>query len=284
MRRTTLAAGVLVLFISAISVSQQPPKPPPPSAEVPDLQTSKAVIVCVDCDKPFDTETHKKVLEGLLSNPYVGELRKALYLQDTLHQFESKVHFDNCHFDGATSYVNDRLKEAGRYVAFAERAKTTGDKAALERHVQSAFFTLGQALHGVQDFYAHSNYVELTNKAVKRVDEWEIIMPWRDSGRSRIKELQGKGLVSGFVFWGFPQQCPTGTMSHEDLAKDSETTRSGRVRIPHLQNLTQYRAAVFLAREASQEFLKDAFSRWPLLKEVNGENVAFEVLVDRRSM
>ena len=71
-------------------------------------------------------------------------------------------------------------------------------------------------------------------------------------------------------------------MSHRELAKDSETTKSGKKKVPHLQNITQYRIAVFLAREASLELFRDAFKRWPLLKEVNGPNVAFEVLVDRR--
>lgn len=39
-----------------------------------------------------------------------------------------------------------------------------------------------------------------------------------------------------------------------------------------------------LAREASQDLIDDAFRKWPLLKEVNGKHMAFEVLVDRRGL
>lgn len=90
--------------------------------------------------------------------------------------------------------------------------------------------------------------------------------------------------MSGFVFWGLPQLCPSGTTSHADLAKDNATTKSGAVKVAHLENQSQYRIALFLARKASEMFLADAFKRWPLLKEVNGDLVAFEVLVDRRGI
>ena len=53
--------------------------------------------------------------------------------------------------------------------------------------------------------------------------------------------------------------------------------------VPHLANTSHYKIASFLAREASLQFLAHAFKRWPLLKEINGENVAFETLVDRRN-
>jgi hypothetical protein len=143
---------------------------------------------------------------------------------------------------------------------------------------------LGQALHGVQDFYAHTNYVELQTPKVKKVTDFEIIAPWRMDGRDRIGQIRREGLISGFVFWGFPQKCPSGTMSHGDLAKDSADTKSGKQLVAHLQNLNRYRIAVFLAREASLNLMRDAFKRWPLLSEVNGKNVAFEILLDRRGI
>jgi hypothetical protein len=282
MRRTWLAFGWLTAA-SCTVFAQQPAKPAPAPTDIPDMRSTRAVAVCVDCDAPFDTTTHKKVLEGLLDNPYVGELRKALYLQDSVHQFESKAHFDNCDFDSAVGYIDILLAEAGKHVDSAFKARANGDTAAVQGAVKRAFFSIGQALHGVQDFYAHTNYVELTKQSVKRVTDWEVIAPWREAGKARIKALQGSGLVSGFVFWGLPQKCPSGTISHGELAKDSETTKSGSARVPHLQNITQYRIAVYLAREASQDLLRDVFKRWPLLKDVNGPNVAFEVLIDRRS-
>lgn len=265
----------------AASGAQRPPAPPP---VVPDIRKVNPPVLCVDCDRPFDTATHKKVLEGLVNNPYVGELRKALYLQDSYHQFESKAHFDNCDFDNAAGYITELLDETGRHVEAAAKAKASGDKTGMQKSVLSAFFSLGQALHGTQDFYAHTNYVELHATKAKKVTDIAVLFPWRAEGRARIKELQKSGLISGFVFWGFPQECPSGTISHGDLAKDTATTKSGTVAVAHLQNTSQYKIAVYLAREASLQLLVDAFRKWPLLKEVNGEAIAVDVLVDRRGI
>jgi hypothetical protein len=257
--------------------------PPPPAPFVPSLTAAKPPILCVDCDQPFDTTTHKEVLEGLANNLYIGELRKALYLQDTYHQFESKAHFDNCDFDAAIAYIDELYAEAGRYVDAAAKAKAAGKKDEMQKAALSAFFALGQTLHGVQDFYAHTNYVELQVGGVKAVTDIPLVLPWREEGKARIAELRKAGLISGFVFWGFPQACPSGTISHGKLAKDAATTTSGKVAIAHLKNLNQYKIAVFLARETSLRLMTDAFKKWPLLKELNGELVALDVLVDRRN-
>lgn len=259
-------------------------RPPPPQPIVPDIRNVNPPVLCVDCDRPFDTSTHKKLLDGLVSNPYVGELRKALYLQDTYHQFESKAHFDNCDFGSATGYITELLDETAKHVEAATKAKAAGDKSGIQKSILSAFFSLGQALHGTQDFYAHTNYVELHSPKVKKVTDIPVLFPWRAEGRARIKELQQSGLISGHVFWGLPQKCPIGTISHGDLAKDSATTTSGKVAVAHLQNTSQYKIAVYLAREASLQLLVDAFKKWPLLKEANGEAVAVDVLVDRRGI
>lgn len=257
--------------------------PPPPPPVVPSLPEAKPSILCVDCDQPFDTITHKEVLAGLANNPYIGELRKALYLQDTYHQFESKAHFDNCDFDAAIAYIDELYAEAGRYADAAAKAKVAGDKDAMQKAALSAFFALGQALHGTQDFYAHTNYVELQVGGVKEVTGIPLVLPWRAEGKAHIAELRKAGLISGFVFWGLPQHCPSGTISHGKLAKDAATTPSGKVPIAHLNNLSQYKIAVFLAREASLRLMTDAFKKWPLLKDLNGELVALDVLVDRRN-
>jgi hypothetical protein len=224
------------------------------------------------------------VLEGLVKNPYLALLRKALYQQDIIHQFESKAHFDNCDFDSATTYITNLLDEAGTYVDKAQKAQDTGDLAARDEAADSAFFAIGQALHAVQDFYAHSNYVEMQAPKAKKVVDIEIITPWKAKGRERIKELRKDGLYSGFVFWGVPQRCPSGTTSHGDLAKDTASTPSGAKKLPNLLNYNQYKVAVFLAKQASVGLMEDSFKRWPLLKQLNGQYVAFETFVDRRGI
>lgn len=280
----------MVFFLTMIATSPlwarptSPPQPPKPLEQIPDLRTVKSFIACGDCDQPFDTSTHKKVLEDLISNEYIAELRRALYLQDTYHQFESKAHYDNCDFDGANDYIDILWEEVDIHVRAGREAKDKGDEPGLTAAVKKAFFALGQALHGAQDFYAHTNYVELSVDGVKKSTDIPIVTPWKPTGKDRIKKLLGNGLVSGYVFWGFPQKCLSETPSHADLAKDKATTTSGAVKVSHLENRNHYQIAVQLAREASQELIDDAFQRWPLLKEVNGKHVAFEILVDRRGL
>ena len=153
--RKALLAGfcAFVWGASAFGQGANPPKPPPHTSEVPDLRTVSPIIVCGNCDKPFDTSTHKEVLDGLVSNKYIGELRKALYFQDSYHQFESKAHFDNCAFGDAIGYVDSLLSEVDDHVRAAQASKDRGDSGAAQASILKAFFALGQALHGVQDFF-----------------------------------------------------------------------------------------------------------------------------------
>ncbi|HFH4096756.1 MULTISPECIES: HET-C-related protein [Pseudomonas] len=279
-----VVAAFLVCWQLAHAAEGTKERPEPPPDTVPSLEQANPPVSCIGCDQPFDTSTHKQVLEGLANNPYLAELRKALYQQDIIHQFESKAHFDNCDFDSATTYVTSLLDEASSYVERAQKAKDVGDLAKMKDAAASAFFSIGQALHAVQDFYAHTNYVEMRAPKARKVTDIEVIAPWKPKGRDRIKELRKEGLYSGYVFWGVPQLCPADTTSHGDLAKDTATTKSGAKKLPNLQNINQYKVAVFLAREASLGLMEDAFNRWPLLKQLNGKHVAFETFVDRRSI
>lgn len=276
----------LAFMAASASWGQQAdlPRPPKPSQDIPDLRVVKPVIICGDCDQPFDTGTHDNVLEDLVSNVYVSELRKALYFQDIVHQFESKAHFDNCNFDDAIEYIDNLLTIVDSYSKAAIAARAANDSNEFQVAVKSAFFSLGQALHAIQDFYAHSNYVEMSVANVKKSTDIVIVAPWRKSGKDLITKLIPRGLVSGHVFWGFPKKCPATVPSHADLAKDKSTTTSGALKVAHLQNRSHYQIAVQLAKAASQQFIDDTFRRWPLLKEVNGKHVAFEIIVDRRGL
>lgn len=280
-RRARLAPAMFMTVIATSAWGAEKPVPAP--ANVPDLRAANTVIVCVGCDEPFSTGGHKELLAGLLSNQYIAQLRKALYLQDSYHQFESKVHFDNCDFENGQAYIVELLEETDGHVREAQMAKAAHDATKMRKSVEAAFFALGQALHGVQDFYAHSNYIELQTPKVQEVTDLDIIPTWTAIGGERILALQKEGLVSGYVWWGLPQKCSSDAVTHENLAKDSAQTVSGKRVVAHLKNLNQYKIAIFLAREGSLKFLTYAFKRWPLLKELNGENVAFEVLVDRRT-
>jgi hypothetical protein len=280
MGRCLAAALVLISLVGGASASDTTkPNPVPESVPAPNQNT---VVLCIGCSSPFDASIHEKLVKELVANAYTGELRKALYVQDSLYQFSSRAHFDNCDFDAAVAYIGSLLDEADSQVEQAKGFKARNDPASMQKAAKAAFFSIGQALHAVQDFYAHTNYVELSSAKAKSLDDIAIITPWNDKGKDAIAQLRRDGMISGFVFWGFPQLCPKGTPSHGDMAKDSESMPRGKVKVYDLQNYSQHKIAMYLARESSKALLEHAFKRWPLLKELNGEAVAFDVLVDRR--
>jgi len=279
-----LAVAIAMASFASFAAATEPAKPPPPAIKVPELLDSKATAICVLCRDEFDTPTHKNVLEELVANPFNAELRKALYMQDVVHQFESKAHFDNCDFDDSMIYVKELLAEVGVHAERAKQAELDKDDKVRTAAVKSAFFALGQALHGVQDFYAHSNYVETEVAKVTKVSAIRVLPFWTDAGVADVRKLVATGLKSGFVFWGFPQNCPSGSTSHSDLAKDSESTKSGQVRLAHLQNTSQYTVSVDLATRASKQLLVHAYKAWPVLERTAGPNIAFETGPDQRGI
>lgn len=273
-------------FILTMSVlaptgnTKTPEKPAKPSELAPPLQSLNLEIICIDCGDPFDTSTHKTLIEDLAQNIYLTELRHALYFQNSVHQFESKAHFDNCDFESAINYIGEILTETNTHVQQAQ-GKSGNEK---EKAMRKAYFSLGQAMHAVQDFYAHSNFVELTSPKAKSADDIETVEPWMPEGKEMITKLVEQKLVSGYVFWGVPQKCKKGSISHSDLAKDSSDTKSGKIKIAHFQNQSQYKVAFFLARKTSVALMQYAFKRWPLMKEMGGNEMAFEVFIDRRGI
>jgi hypothetical protein len=281
--RLVLIACTSLISATSLAQTAAPSAPPPPVIEIPVVTNSSAKAFCIDC-MPFEPKAHAEMLQKLVGNAYIGELRKALYMQDGAHQFESKAHFDNCDFDSSMAYIKTLLAEVGAKVDLAKAAAEKNDNASKEKRVKEAFFALGQALHGTQDFYAHTNYVEMHVGAAKKVKDLKVVPVWTSAGVEQVNALVKTGLKSGYVFWGFPQKCPSDSPSHGKLAKDSETTVSGKVRIAHLQNTSQFTLAQALAQRASIDLVSHAFNQWPLLKEMNGENVAFEVLLENRNL
>lgn len=81
-----VVAAFLVCWQLAHAAEGTKERPEPPPDTVPSLEQANPPVSCIGCDQPFDTSTHKQVLEGLANNPYLAELRKALYQQDIIHQ------------------------------------------------------------------------------------------------------------------------------------------------------------------------------------------------------
>ena len=158
---------------------------------------------------------------------------------------ESDEHFDDCHFSGGSAEINGNLKDA--LVDAHPKAFDSGDLAD----------QWGQAMHGWQDFYAHSNWVDVGQMTLieSSLELWNALSPYSIHDGAMLVEgedetpfgpdssltLVGKsvdvftgsaplggeppnthykGIISGT--WGVEDLCPDKvTIHHDDLNKDA---------------------------------------------------------------
>ena len=137
--------------------------------------------------------------DGVLDDQQLGLVIAANMAQD-LRQTESKIHFDNCDFPGGVAYIEEEW-------ALIDKAG--------QRFGEAALTAFGRLLHTTQDFYAHSNWIEL------HVDEAPV--PVWDQ---RLSSLPAD-IVSGTFWLGFPKLCGHDAPTHEQLNKDSPTSPEG---------------------------------------------------------
>jgi len=280
--RLFISAVLIAFAFGATAEPNRQGAPPSKGAatKIPVLAMAEVETACIDCDERFGIKTHAEILEGLVENKYVKTLRKALYFQDLVHQTASHAHFDNCDFEGSLKYIDSRVALAESQVNLSMR---TGG-ATTEREIAEAFFALGQALHAIQDFYAHSNYVELVARKANRLTDLQILPVWKEQGKVELRGLVSNGgLVSGRVWWGSPKHCPASVPTHGDLAKDSAVNAGAFVFETIKEKPDAHTVARFLAKRASVEFMRFAFERFPALREASGPAIAFEVMLDQRT-
>ena len=146
-------------------------------------------------------------------------------------QFQSAKHFDGENFAGG----QNRVVELRAQVIAGVQADDAS----------SARIALGSALHGIQDFYSHSNWVEL-HLDVDPIPVWDL------AGSSLPSDV-----VSGTWVLGRPKNCRPGTPSHSELNKDDAHSDSGREIVgagPH-QGKTLFDLASDVAVRASVQQL-----------------------------
>ena len=115
---------------------------------------------------PFSLRDHFAL--GTPARACADVLSRAAVWQDVRHAASSAAHFDNCAFDDGLAYIAALEREAGDLLraATARRTASGGMGEAALRQAHAAVFLLGQALHAVQDFYSHSNFLELEEARV----------------------------------------------------------------------------------------------------------------------
>lgn len=221
---------------------------------------------------PFGTPRHTKL--GEVAGMCSDKLASAQWRQDTLKQFDATAHFDNCTFEPSIAYVNELLADVDR---LAGKPNPSNDD------VMKAMELLGRALHSIQDFYSHTNYVELMDARKATFDELLVLPVWTKDGAKKVLDLaRTGGLVSGRVWWGAPKQCAGTVKTHAQMAKDDEDTPAGQAVLPNWK-LTGYRAAYQLAGWATIQFLREMYAKWPALPSVCGKIVHYLPPADQRS-
>lgn len=157
----------------------------------------------------FKMEVHADITKTANNNPSnpiilndsnLGKVILANQMQD-FDQVDSNHHFDNCCFKEGVEYINEEWKKVQ-----AQADKLSDDGLA----------AFGRLLHTVQDFYAHSNWVEI-HQSYDPIPVWNL----------DVKNLPS-GIMSGTWPLGSPKRCNSNVPPHSKLNKDDETSEEGQ--------------------------------------------------------
>jgi hypothetical protein len=224
----------------------------PGCADPPRDQTEPASDVDQE-GRPFSTNpsepNHEEITAAAL--PFLRPeillaLQAANVSTDVEFAFESANHFDDCNFSGGSEVIAANEATA---VANLDPADPSPERDAL------AIIAFGRALHAAQDFYAHSNWVELgaTTIVDMSLGVWPTLRGYTQLEPSGIVVVEGNpppgvklsrradeaypqnalvfvktkpdkkapGLISGTVDYEPGNSCPDrAQLTHEELNKD----------------------------------------------------------------
>jgi hypothetical protein len=214
----------------------------PDAVEVADLRASQAANIFIEGPGIyFAVSKHVEITQaaaasflasGQLTSAEVATIISANTLQD-FNQIDSRRHFDNCTFAEGADYIASEW-EIGR--------------SSENRHSQIALTSFGRLLHTMQDFYSHSNWVEL-HVLRAPVPTWDF----------NVGTLPAE-IVSGTWMIGFPKRCRNGAPSHEAINKDAPDTPSGQKVIT--QGPNRGRSLFDISRDCALRSTHQAFLRF----------------------
>ena len=190
----------------------------------------------------------------------------------------SAQHFDNCVFSGAAAYINNQYTEARGFLGAGGGAVAELDPD--DSQPFDATDEWGQLLHPAQDFYAHSNWVDLgqTTLIDSGLGVWDGLSPYsiHDGAMMVQGENQEPFGAGSLSLTGFVVTVDTGTATYKgvisgtfgtsDDCPDNVAVAHGSLvaPLPHLNkddtsssNGTLYPAARALAiRQTRHEFCR----------------------------
>jgi hypothetical protein len=175
----------------------------------------------------FGGELHIKLTEdALLPHGFSPEVANRIGLAndhiDHKEALHAPTHVDSETFEEASALMKRRLREAAEHLIAGDLTKARD--------------TFGYVTHTVQDFFSHSNYVEVMPG--EPIDLLNLKNPSPDLKCS--KQNKKEGLTTGY----FPDSTtPPGKCSHGELNKDG-----GLIYLPH------YQAANYAKKETSKMY------------------------------
>ena len=209
----------------------------------------------------FNVSEHQSIVDYLqksfnLDEHFADLLRDEQATVDMVEVTDAATHMDNCQFQNGQANILDKI------------AKIDAQMAGIQNTDNIATY-MGEILHSIQDFYSHSNYVDmyannpLYNQAPSGLYSIPSVRFW--DNQVNMQTYIDAGLISGYVFYEPKNSCGA-VPDHSELAKDntSGSFPNGSVIIPGWQ-MTKNMAAMTLAALDSAEFLNWAFNRWPTL-------------------
>lgn len=222
----------------------------------------------------LNNENLEKVLDELqisldkkTLNRWKKLLNKALWYQDLFRFFSSKHHFDNCCFKESLEQISKHQKENETDYLVLQNTKVEKER---NRRIEKIIFRIGRILHSAQDFFSHSNFVELMQNKYIEIEEVPIVDFWSETGKEMILDLSKKGLVSEKFLLSFPHKCPKNSLSHQEICKDNSKKQAGRRQTTWLNKkslikYTGFEAAMIFADKSTYKILYTLFSTYPLL-------------------
>jgi len=268
------AGAVLCAEERRISANSAGEPAPPTDDNAPSFASLSGQRDAVSIDRPLAPgDLAAIILADRRATTCSDALIRAQWQQDYVPQnrFLEAAHFDNCQIDASFQYMREQY-------ARANAAASSGDVFKALRH-------LGYVLHSVQDFYAHTNFVELAAERWPQFTALPTQVLWEEHLNESLEELRPH-LLSGL--WGWERiwpsdRCPQGTPTHGNLNKDSADSARGQTLI-RSWGMTHYRAALELTKASMKKLLRDMMRRnnWSQVVAACGTSYGFGLRGDAR--
>jgi len=205
-----------------------------------------------DVSVKFSREKHEEAIKEAVPNvtgTCSDNLINAQTNQDVLHPFDATVHFDNC-----------RLQDSVRRIMAIENDVKEGVK---KGEYAMAAFEMGKAMHTIQDFFSHSNFVELAAGRYPKLQDVPVPQLWTADGLASMEKAWAHPLKSGRVWYEKGDNCSGTDETHSVLNKDKESGK-GKQTIA-AWNVTYHQAALELAKKATAGYIAYLNERYPNL-------------------